>query len=141
MHSSYQRSIANTLTKMRTMHLLEDNSSGETLYTRERRRISSSHRLRRHVASPRCPPLFSPPPTPPTGYAVDVSIPGTKSALEADGPPHLARTDVTRMLGPTAMKKRHLEAMGWSVINITFQVQGGVSISWIVLLLQSSTRP
>lgn len=28
-HSSYQRSIANVLTKMRTMHLLEDNSGGE----------------------------------------------------------------------------------------------------------------
>ena len=27
-HSSYQRSMANVLTKMRTMHLLEDNFSG-----------------------------------------------------------------------------------------------------------------
>jgi hypothetical protein len=28
-HSSYQRGIANALTRMRTMHLLEDNSCGE----------------------------------------------------------------------------------------------------------------
>ncbi|KAG1670013.1 hypothetical protein FOA52_011169 [Chlamydomonas sp. UWO 241] len=81
-HSSYQRSIANVLTRSRTMHLLEDNSSG---------------------------------------YAVDVSLPGARVAIEADGPTHIARNDGARMLGATAMKRRHLEAMGWSVINITFE--------------------
>ena len=58
------------------------------------------------------------------GYAVDVSLPGAKVALEADGPTHIARTDPKRMLGATAMKRRHLGKMGWSVINVTFLVGG-----------------
>lgn len=69
-HSSYQRSIANALTRARTMHVLEDNSGG---------------------------------------YAVDVSLPGARIAIEADGPTHVARTDEAHMLGATAMKKRHLQ--------------------------------
>ncbi|GAX80619.1 hypothetical protein CEUSTIGMA_g8054.t1 [Chlamydomonas eustigma] len=81
-HSSYQRSIANALTKLRTMHLLEDNSSG---------------------------------------YAVDLSLPGAKIAIEADGPTHVSRTNLRHMLGGTAMKRRHLQKMGWHVINITFK--------------------
>jgi len=54
------------------------------------------------------------------GYAVDVSLPGARIAIEADGPTHVARTDEGHMLGATAMKRRHLQAMGWSVINVTF---------------------
>ena len=43
-------------------------------------------------------------------------------AIEADGPTHLARNDSRRMLGATAMKRRHLQRMGWQVVNVTFEV-------------------
>lgn len=83
-HSSYQRGIANSLTAMRIMHLLEDNS---------------------------------------TGYAIDVSVPAMQLAIEADGPTHLSRT-TGAPLGATLMKKRHLERLGWRVVNVTFQEWG-----------------
>ena len=54
------------------------------------------------------------------GYAIDISLPALRIAIEADGPTHLARNDVTRMLGGTMMKHRHLRSMGWSVVSITF---------------------
>ena len=44
-------------------------------------------------------------------------------AIEADGPTHLARNDGRRMLGATAMKRRHLQRMGWQVLNVTFEVR------------------
>lgn len=50
-----------------------------------------------------------------SGYAVDLSIPRARVAIEADGPSHMARTDGTRFLGHTAMKHRHLTALGWKV--------------------------
>lgn len=53
---------------------------------------------------------------------MDLSLPGTKIAIEADGPTHIARTDPSRMLGATAMKRRHLTQLGWHVINVSFQV-------------------
>ena len=43
-------------------------------------------------------------------------------AIEADGPTHLARNDSSHVLGATSMKRRHLERMGWEVINVTFEV-------------------
>lgn len=55
------------------------------------------------------------------GYAVDIAIPGSRVALEADGPTHLARcAPGTRQLGPTAMKARHLRLLGWRVLNVTY---------------------
>lgn len=54
------------------------------------------------------------------GYAVDISLPALKLAIEADGPTHLARNDISKMLGGTTMKHRHLRAMGWRVVSITF---------------------
>jgi len=98
-HSSYQRAMANCLTSMRMMHVLEDSSSG---------------------------------------YSVDISLPHLKLAIEADGPSHFSRTPgppkpaagssppsasgppVTS--GPTAMKRRHLKALGWAVVSIPFTV-------------------
>lgn len=56
-----------------------------------------------------------------SGYCIDITIPAQRIAIEADGPSHMARTgDGTRLLGATAMKHRHLELLGWSVINITY---------------------
>ena len=57
-----------------------------------------------------------------SGYAVDISIPQLRVALEADGPSHMSRVGGgRRALGATLMKKRHLELMGWRVVNVTFQ--------------------
>uniref|UniRef100_A0A383WBY4 RAP domain-containing protein n=1 Tax=Tetradesmus obliquus TaxID=3088 RepID=A0A383WBY4_TETOB len=84
-HSTYQRGIASSLTKMRLMHVLEDNT---------------------------------------TGYAVDISLPGLRLAIEADGPSHMARNRTGKggrvMLGATAMKRRHLQGLGWAVLNVAY---------------------
>lgn len=53
-----------------------------------------------------------------TGYPVDVAIPELRIAVEIDGPSHFART-AHRPLGSTALKRRHLEAMGWAVLSVT----------------------
>lgn len=50
-----------------------------------------------------------------SGYAVDLSIPRDRVAIEADGPSHMARNDGSRVLGHTAMKRRHLAKLGWKV--------------------------
>ncbi|KAI8474797.1 MAG: hypothetical protein J3K34DRAFT_517884 [Monoraphidium minutum] len=98
-HSSYQRGIANALTSMRVMHALEDST---------------------------------------TGYSVDIAIPSLRVAIEADGPSHISRTKrpppaaaggaavaqpapASVQLGATRMKARHLAAMGWAVVNVTYQ--------------------
>ncbi len=52
-----------------------------------------------------------------TGYAVDVSLPQLKSAIEADGPSHRSR-NTGQPLGPTLMKQRHLQAAGWQLITV-----------------------
>ncbi|KAG2487213.1 hypothetical protein HYH03_014187 [Edaphochlamys debaryana] len=80
--SGYQRSMANCLTGMRLMHLLEDNSAG---------------------------------------YSVDISLPQLRIALEADGPTHTSRTPGGAVLGATALKRRHLQALGWHVINVPYK--------------------
>ncbi|DBA79516.1 TPA: hypothetical protein ACH3X2_007703 [Trebouxia sp. C0005] len=51
------------------------------------------------------------------GYAVDVSLPHLKIAIEADGPSHRSR-NTRQPLGPTIMKQRHLQAAGWQLITI-----------------------
>jgi very-short-patch-repair endonuclease len=57
-----------------------------------------------------------------SGYAVDIGIPQLRVVLEADGPSHMSRVGGgRRALGATLMKKRHLELMGWRVVNVTFQ--------------------
>lgn len=52
-----------------------------------------------------------------SGYAVDLSIPRDRVAIEADGPSHMARNDGSRVLGHTAMKRRHLTKLGWKVCS------------------------
>ena len=52
-----------------------------------------------------------------TGYAVDVSIPSMKIAIEADGPTHRCRNS-NQPLGGTVMKQRHLKAAGWQLITV-----------------------
>lgn len=67
------------------------------------------------------------------GYAVDITIPGLRIAIEADGPSHFSRTtppstrssspsglSVLRQLGATAMKRRHLQRLGWTVVNVPY---------------------
>ena len=60
-----------------------------------------------------------------TGYSVDVSIPSLRVAIEADGPSHMSRNTVGKrgrvQLGATAMKRRHLQALGWAVANISYE--------------------
>jgi hypothetical protein len=57
-----------------------------------------------------------------SGYAIDVSVPSLKLAIEADGPSHMARTaGGQRLLGSTAMKQRHLQLMGWRVLNVRYK--------------------
>ncbi|MEW5309135.1 MAG: hypothetical protein WDW38_001044 [Sanguina aurantia] len=80
-HSSYQRQMANSLTAMKMMHMLEDTSSG---------------------------------------YAIDITLPSLRIAIEADGPTHLSRNAPHRVLGGTLLKARHLRALGWKLLNITF---------------------
>jgi hypothetical protein len=52
-------------------------------------------------------------------------------AIEADGPSHFARTrggssssssSRRQQLGATAMKRRHLQGLGWSVVNVAYTV-------------------
>lgn len=52
-----------------------------------------------------------------SGYAVDVSLPQLRVAIEADGPSHRAR-NTGQPLGSTAMKQRHVHAAGWQLITV-----------------------
>lgn len=70
------------------------------------------------AAAPSPTPSFPHAPTR-SGYAIDITLPGERIAIEADGPTHTSRTGGgARPLGATAMKARHLAALGWRVINI-----------------------
>ncbi|EIE24382.1 hypothetical protein COCSUDRAFT_83686 [Coccomyxa subellipsoidea C-169] len=53
-----------------------------------------------------------------TGYAVDIAIPELRIAVEIDGPTHFAR-NAKRRLGPSIMKHRQLDDMGWHVFPLT----------------------
>jgi hypothetical protein len=55
-----------------------------------------------------------------SGYAVDLALPEEGIAVEIDGPSHFSRTD-GRLLGATALKRRHLQLMGWHVFSITHE--------------------
>ncbi|CAI5467288.1 unnamed protein product [Closterium sp. Yama58-4] len=52
-------------------------------------------------------------------YSIDIALPGQRIALEVDGPSHFTRNTLTP-LGATVLKRRHLEAAGWTVISIPF---------------------
>ena len=56
-----------------------------------------------------------------TGLQLDIAIPDLQIAIEIDGPHHFAR-NALRPLGATALKRRHLEAIGWSVFSVTHDV-------------------
>lgn len=50
-------------------------------------------------------------------YAVDVSLPKLKLAIEADGPSHRSR-NTGQLLGQTVMKQRHVNHAGWKLMTV-----------------------
>ena len=46
--------------------------------------------------------------------------PARKLVIEGDGIFHFARNDRTAVVGSTVLKKRHLEALGWETITVSF---------------------
>lgn len=52
-----------------------------------------------------------------SGYAVDVSLPKLKIAIEADGPSHRSR-NTGQLLGQTVMKQRHVHHAGWKLVTV-----------------------
>lgn len=52
-----------------------------------------------------------------SGYAVDVSLPKLKVAIEADGPSHRSR-NTSQLLGQTVMKQRHVQHAGWKLLTV-----------------------
>lgn len=52
-----------------------------------------------------------------SGYAVDVSLPKLKVAIEADGPSHRSR-NTGQLLGQTVMKQRHVHYAGWKLLTV-----------------------
>ena len=55
-----------------------------------------------------------------TGYAIDISIPELKIAVEGGRPCPLLQGQLLQALGAaTAFKRRHLEAMGWAPFSVT----------------------
>lgn len=52
-----------------------------------------------------------------SGYAVDVSLPKLKVAIEADGPSHRSR-NTCQLLGQTVMKQRHVHHAGWKLLTV-----------------------
>ena len=52
-----------------------------------------------------------------SGYAVDVSLPKLKIAIEADGPSHRSR-NTGQLLGQTVMKQRHVHHAGWKLLTV-----------------------
>jgi hypothetical protein len=69
----------------------------------------------RHATRP-CPVCW------PAGYAIDITLPALRIAVEADGPSHASRLPGGGALGATAMKRRHLQLLGWHVISVTYKV-------------------
>lgn len=54
---------------------------------------------------------------------MDITVPSLRVAIEADGPSHMSCTRAKQghvMLGATAMKRRHLQGLGWSVLNVAY---------------------
>jgi hypothetical protein len=51
------------------------------------------------------------------GHVMDISLPDHGVAIEIDGPSHFA-TNMESPLGPTIMKRRHLRAQGWAVMDV-----------------------
>ena len=55
-----------------------------------------------------------------SGYAVDVSLPKFKVAVEADGPSHRSR-NTSQLLGHTVMKQRHVRNAGWNLLTVAHE--------------------
>ena len=66
------------------------------------------------------------------GLAIDFYIPTRNTVVEFDGPSHFARNS-EQALGPTAFKRRLLQAMGMRVISIT-------TVDWDDLMVLSAQR-
>ncbi|KAL6761705.1 hypothetical protein V8C86DRAFT_2530578 [Haematococcus lacustris] len=63
-----------------------------------------------------------------SGYAVDIGLPQLRVAVEVDGPSHFCLTHTPRnaasrltLTGPTAMKRRHLQKLGWATVSIRWK--------------------
>ncbi len=54
-------------------------------------------------------------------YSVDILVPQLAVAVEVNGPSHYTRTKPKRPLGPTTMKRRHLERAGLHVFHMDAQ--------------------
>ncbi|KAK3256994.1 hypothetical protein CYMTET_33898 [Cymbomonas tetramitiformis] len=54
------------------------------------------------------------------GYSIDIGLTARGVALEVDGPSHFLVNLPTAIGGPTQMKHRHLEAMGWKVLSVPY---------------------
>lgn len=53
-------------------------------------------------------------------YSADMTLPVLNMVVEADGLSHFART-TGELLGSTALKRRHLQHLGWKVISVSLQ--------------------
>ncbi|GFH06926.1 RAP domain-containing protein [Haematococcus lacustris] len=63
-----------------------------------------------------------------SGYAVDIGLPQLRVAVEVDGPSHFCLTHTPHnaasrltLTGPTAMKRRHLQKLGWATVSIRWK--------------------
>lgn len=52
-------------------------------------------------------------------YSIDIAVPAHRLAIEADGPTHYA-LNTKRALGPTVLKHRVLEKLGWKVLPVPY---------------------
>ena len=58
---------------------------------------------------------------PQTGYSIDIALRSSCIAIEVDGPSHFLHTrGEHRPNGPTLLKRRLLEAVGWRLISVPF---------------------
>ena len=53
-------------------------------------------------------------------FSLDIVLKNRKVAIEVDGPSHFARNKPMRRLGSDALRRRHLESCGWTVINVVW---------------------
>ena len=51
------------------------------------------------------------------GHVVDIALPSHGVVIEIDGPSHFA-ANAPLPLGPTLMKRRHLAAQGWRLMDV-----------------------
>ena len=59
---------------------------------------------------------------PSTGYSLDLALHSKRVAVEVDGPSHFLLAEHGRQVpnGPTLLKRRQLEAVGWRVLSVPY---------------------